>query len=142
MAGCDPEGPGVSGTLHLGEGVTATDFTALHLRAAPDPGVPFDPSAPSFPSAGGDGDSWFFGDEDLSGVTFPHDFSGGEGVGTTPHERWRLFAWLSTSLDGSAPASGEPYGTTTFTIDSCSAQFGDYCTVTEGVTLTIDTIAP
>ncbi len=142
MAGCDPQGPGASGTIHLGEGVKATDFTVLRLRAAPDTGAPFDPSAPSFPSADGDGSTWDPQSEDLSVVTFPHDYTIDEGIGTTPHERWRLFAWLSTSSDGGAPASGEPYGTTAFTIDSCGVGFGDYCSVTEGVDLTINTIAP
>lgn len=138
----DPEGPGASGNISLGEGVTTEGLATLRLSVAPE--APFDPAAPSFPAAGGEGSTWLSSVEDLTTITFPHGYSVSDGVGTTPSERWHLFAWLSASPSResqSQPASGEPYGRATFALDDCG-NFGDYCAVTEGVDITINQIAP
>ncbi|MDC3960457.1 hypothetical protein [Polyangium jinanense] len=143
-AGCvpfgDPEGPGASGNVLLGNGVTAADFTTLRIRAVPDDAQKaFDPAAPVFPAVSGEELPTLH--EELAGLTFPHAYLISEGLGTTTHVHWRLFAWLTKSPDEGAPASGEPFGTTTFDVDSCG-NYGDYCGTTEGTDITIDKTAP
>jgi hypothetical protein len=145
LAGCgDPAGPGASGSISLGTGVSQSGFKALHLRAIPDAGEAFDPVNPQFTaSAPADGPAWDPGIEDLQGMTFPHAYSFGAVLGTTREQHFRLFAWLSADVDTSAdPKSGEPYGTTTFDVGACGVGYGDYCGTTEGVNLTIDQKAP
>jgi hypothetical protein len=139
----DPEGPGAAGNISLGAGVVADGFTTLHVAAVPDDSQKaFDPKAPGFPGTlSSDESGWAPETEALAGMTFPHAYQSGEGLGTTKHEHWRLFVWLSKSSDETAPTSGEPYGTTTFKVDSCGS-YGDYCAVTKGVDITIDKTAP
>jgi hypothetical protein len=138
----DPEPPGASGNIALGEGVTTEGFATLHFRAAP--AAPFDPAAPSFPASGGEGSDWSSSIRDLTDIAFPQEYSVDAGGPTTPSESWQLFAWLSASSDmerPSQPASGEPFGRATFALDDCG-NFGDYCAVTQGVDITINQIAP
>jgi len=140
----DPTGPGAVGRISLGAGVATDGFSTLHLRAVPDDSQKgFTPTMHGFPDAlsSGAGSDWSPQTEDLAGMTFPHAYETGVALGTTKTQHWRLFVWLSKSPDETAPSSGEPYGTTTFEIDSCGS-FGDYCDRTEGVDVTIDKTAP
>ncbi|MGK4003174.1 hypothetical protein WMF31_11165 [Sorangium sp. So ce1036] len=147
-AGCvpfgDPEGPGARGVVSLGEGVSTSELKTLQVRAIPASELPFDDESPQFtrPDLAAD-DRWHALSEPLDGLSFPHPYEIGDVVGTTDHKRWRLLAWLSAGEDAQAdgPESGEPYGTTTFDIDSCG-RHGGYCTVTDGVNVTVDRIAP
>ncbi len=143
-AGCipfgDPAGPGASGNVVLGNGLTADGFTTLRIRALPDDAQePFEPAAPVFPAP--DGEELPTLTEELAFVTFPRAYEIGEALGTTTHAHWRLFAWLAKSADEEAPTSGEPFGTTTFDLDGCDP-YGDYCQTVEGTDITIDEIAP
>lgn len=149
LSGCipfgDPEGPGASGVVSLGDGVGTSGLTTLRVRAIPASGEPFDKNDPQFTAALAPEDGWLTVNERLDGLTFPHPYEVGEAVGTTDKQRWRLFAWLSAAdvdVDSDAPSSGEPYGTITFDVDECGSGFGGYCTVTEGVNVTIDQVAP
>ncbi|WP_155798985.1 hypothetical protein [Sorangium cellulosum] len=149
LAGCpmgDPEGPGARGVVSLGEGVSTSERKTLRVRAVPASDTPFDPDNPQFPGPDLDGDDrWLTHEVSLDGLSFPQPYEIGAVLGTTDHERWRVFAWLSAEeIDeqSDAPRSGEPYGTTTVDIDSCGLSYGGYCTVTEGVDVTIDQTAP
>ncbi len=145
LGGCvpfgDPAGPGASGEISLGAGVETEGFKSLALRATPASDGDFDPTAPSFRDADGEGSGWYESRHDLAEATFPFEYSISETLGTTPHQRWRLFAWLSKGVDESRPASGEPYGTVVFEVEDCGS-FGDYCGVTRTVDLAIDKTAP
>ncbi|WP_437806512.1 hypothetical protein [Sorangium sp. So ce1078] len=148
LSGCipfgDPEGPGASGVVSLGEGVSTSGLTTLRVRAIPASGEPFDSDNPRFTGpALAPEDRWITVNERLDGLTFPHPYQLGMVLGTTDKERWRLFAWLSAAdVDSDAPSSGEPYGTITFDVDECGSGFDGYCTVTEGANVTIDQVAP
>ncbi|KYF53359.1 hypothetical protein BE08_42950 [Sorangium cellulosum] len=150
LSGCipfgDPEGPGASGVVSLGDGVSTSGLTTLRVRAIPASGEPFDEDDPQFtgPAFAAE-DGWLTVNERLDGLTFPHPYEVGDVVGTTDKQRWRLFAWLSAAdvdVDSDAPSSGEPYGTITFDVDECGSGFDGYCTVTKGVNVTIDKVAP
>lgn len=165
LFGCDPGMPGAAGTIELGSGVDASQFANIELRAIPVEGA-FDPENPAFPTQvsdnlyqTGEGPSaaWV-GDlqsqEDgviflqkgqaLSDITFPFEYQlGGDGIGYTELEHWRLFAWLSTNADShlvAAPAAGEPYGVVDWDAKSCG--MSGYCSLQTGVNVTIDKIAP
>lgn len=145
-AGCipfgDPGGPGASGQVSLGSGVDATAFVAMVVHAVPDDAQrPFDPTAPAFPTSVGD--DALYTQEAPTGVTFPHPYEVSESIGTTPHEHWRVFVWLSHSQEAAvpAPASGEPFGTQPFSVDGCGS-YGDFCGVTSGIDVTLDQTAP
>jgi hypothetical protein len=141
----DPGGPGASGQISLAKDVKTDGLATLRLRAAPDSTDTFDPKAPVFPGAGGEGSAWSGVDAgyDLATITFPFDYETSDALGTTPNGHWRLYACLSAaSADPvTEPSSGEPFGTVTFDLDGCGS-YGDYCGVKEGVDLTIDHIAP
>ena len=151
----DPEGPGASGSISLGKGADPSAFKTLKITAIADTGAPFDPAHPVFTAAAtAPSETWGTSNEDLTTVTFPHDYLSGEELGTTEVQRWRLFAWLSAQdeaikrpdlgfNDGAEPfpMSGEPYGTTVFEVDDCGS-FGGFCSVTKGVNLTLDQTAP
>ncbi|WP_437331281.1 hypothetical protein [Sorangium sp. So ce394] len=149
LSGCipfgDPEGPGARGEVSLGEGVSTSGLMTLRVHAVPASDEPFDKDDPRFTGPDLAEGGWITVNEGLDGLTFPHPYEIGSGVGTTDTKRWRLFAWLSAAdvhEDSDAPSSGEPYGTITFDIDDCGASYGGYCTVTEGVDVTIDQVAP
>jgi hypothetical protein len=143
VVGCDPEGAGASGVITLGEGVDASAFRTINVTAIVDTGKPFDPKQPVF-TASEQTDGWLPFRQDLSVTKFPLEYQVSQGVGTTPNEHWRVFAWLTAQdIGGSnAPASAEPYGTATVTIGECGGAFGDYCGVTDGVNITINQTAP
>jgi hypothetical protein len=151
----DPEGPGASGSISLGKGADPSAFKTLKITAIADTGAPFDPARPVFTApASAASETWEASNEDLTTVTFPHDYLSGDALGTTEVQRWRLFAWLSAqpepikrpdlgSNEGAEPfpMSGEPYGTTLFEVDGCGS-FGGFCSVTKGVNLSLDQTAP
>jgi hypothetical protein len=146
LAACDPAGPAASGEIALGKDVDASGFKTLKMRAVVDSGSPFVPLHPVFTGPASAGAEPFpSSNEDLAGLEFPHAYDLGGGIGTIPEERWRLFAWLSTQDQSTsaedAPSSGEPYGTTTFSLSSCGAA-GDFCGTTTGVNVTLDQKAP
>jgi hypothetical protein len=141
----DPEGPGAAGNISLGAGVDASGFQTLVVRAVPDQGDPFDPAHPQFTGSAPDRESaWDADVESLEGATFPHPYQVGAVLGTTSQQRWRVFAWLSASADGSGdgPKTGEPFGTAAFDVDGCGGGYGGYCAVKMGVDLSIDLKAP
>lgn len=165
LMGCDPPMPGVAGTVTLDSGVDASQFKNIELRAVVAEGD-FDPKKPVFPSQvadayqNGEGatSSWVGEMESsekgavllqlgqpLEGMKFPFDYSlGGEGIGYTEEEHWRLFVWLSDNADShldKGPASGEPYGFVDFDAKGCGLG-GGYCGVQEGIDLTVDKTAP
>jgi hypothetical protein len=108
-------------------------------RALADSGGTFDPATVSEPTEEEKG--WGEGSEQLSSITFPHSYELATGVGTTPQQRWRILAWLSTDPEIAPLASGDPFGTAVLTIEPCD-QYGDYCGVTEGVNVTVEAVAP
>jgi len=144
-AGCfgDPEGPGVTGKISLGGGIVTDNFTTMNIKPVPDDAQkPFDPKAPGFPdSLKSDETNWGATTVDFATVKFPYVYETSEVLGTTTHEHWRLFVWLSKTADEVAPTTGEPFGTTTFKIKSCE-QYGDFCTVTKDVNVAIDKMTP
>jgi len=135
LAGCDPGGPGASGTVSLDPAVDVTGALTLELAAFPDPGDGYDPYTP-LPEAG----ELYRRSLDLLDIEFPCDYLIGGGVGTTDSRQWRLLAWLSTAEEPEGLDPGEWFGTTTFTIKKCGSFFGGYCGVRGGVDLTIDTL--
>lgn len=143
--GCfgDPQGPGATGKISLGQGIVTDNFTTMHINVVPDDAQkPFDPKAPGFPdSLKSDVTTWAATTVDFATVTFPYVYEVSDALGTTPHEHWRLFVWLSKSADEAAPTTGEPFGTTAFKIASCE-QYGDFCTVTQNVNVAIDKMTP
>jgi hypothetical protein len=150
VVGCvpfgDPGGPGAEGQISVDPSTAMDGLTTLRLRAAPAESDTFNSKAPVFPAAGGEGSTWFAdgSGQDLATLTFPFDYSVGDALGTTPVQRWRVFAWFSAAASEvtvTAPASGEPYGTATFELDGCGS-YGDYCGTKAGVDLTIDQSAP
>jgi hypothetical protein len=128
--GCDPEGPGASGKISLGAQVNAMDFASLEIRIYPDANESFDPAQmPSaFPATSS---------QTVAQITFPFAYSVGEGPNTSDEPRWRMVAWLTNAAAPERPASGEPFCSAPFELDSCGS-FGDYCAVTGGVDCTIE----
>lgn len=139
----DPEGPGATGKIQLGQGIVTDNITTLHIQVVPDDAQKaFDPKAPGFPnSANTDVPTWGHQAVDFATVTFPYTYTVSDALGTTPHEHWRLFVWLSKTADGAAPITGEAFGTTTFHIKSCEG-YGDFCTITSDVNVAIDKMTP
>jgi hypothetical protein len=131
LCGCDPEGPGASGLVSLAPNVDAKRFSSLELRAYPDASSSFDVAevpadAPARLSLL------------TSEVAFPYRYDIGEGVGTSPQQRWRMVAWLSRAAGTPVgPAPGDPFCTAAFELESCGT-FGDYCAVSGGIDCTIE----
>lgn len=145
LAGCfgDPAGPGVTGKVQLGQGTLTDNMTTMYIKAVPDDAQkPFNLTAPGFPdSLKSDVTGWGHLIVDFAGVKFPYVYETSDALGTTPHEHWRIYAWLSKSADEVAPTSGEPFGTNTFNIKSCEG-YGDFCTTTSDVNIVLDKTAP
>lgn len=80
-------------------------------------------------------------DERRSQARFPLPYSLGAGLGTTPRQRWRVYAWLDAGDGQGAPASGAPYGVAALTLRGCGA-YRDYCGTSEGVDIVLDRRAP
>jgi hypothetical protein len=170
LFGCDPGAPGVVGHAVLAQRIDTAKFENLEMRAmaigdAPD----FDVTAPVFPDrvidtnpemtskgtswvgsleGGGtnEGTSFYQGDLPVKGATFPVEYVlGGQGIGYTSEEHWRLFMWLSEDAENShlekRPASGAPYGVVDFDAAGCG-MMGGYCSYTEGVNVLLDQTAP
>lgn len=140
----DPGGPGASGNVLLGSGITTDSAQTLIVRGVPNTGS-FDPAKPVFDVPPPSGETvWDGVAEPVMGLTFPYAYSVGAVLGTTEQKNWRIFAWLSASTDATAvkaPATGEVFGTTTFSVVSCE-QYGGYCQTTEKVDVTISQTAP
>lgn len=139
----DPGGPGASGNVLLGAGIKTDTAQTLIVRGVPDTGS-FDSAKPVFDVPPPTGErAWDIVTTPAMGLTFPYHYTVGESLGTTEQQRWRVFAWLSASTDAAtkAPASGEAFGTATFSVVSCQ-QYGGYCQTTEGVDVTISQVAP
>ncbi len=141
--GCDPGGPGASGEVSLGPGVEPAGFQTFNIIAAAEAQTPFDPAAPVFPTTlAYESDAAPFPVQDpLAGMTFPSHYQTGQNLGTASQSSWRIFIWLSRSSAESSPSSGEPYGTTPFTVPGCGVA-GGFCGVTTGVDVTIDQTVP
>lgn len=164
LLGCDPGMPGASGNVTLGDGVDPANFQNIEMRALAAEGE-FFPIAPVFPdqisdntyqTGEGEATVWI-GEgstqdtgiiflqrgESLQSKTFPFAYQiGGDGIGYSTEQHWRLFVWLSTNPDShldKAPQSGEPYGVVDFDLPECGS---DYCQVQTGVDLVIDQTAP
>jgi hypothetical protein len=143
--GCDPEGPGASGTITISNNVKREGLTRLRLRAVVRPHDAFTANAPKFPRADAQSLSTNIQLDELQ-TSVHYDF--GEVLGTTPHHRWRLFAWLEQgdseedfAAGSTQPPHGAPYGEADFAVDSCGVG-GDYCGHKGGVDLAIDKVAP
>jgi hypothetical protein len=120
LVGCDPAGPGAEGTISLEGAVEPSQFTTLNVKVYPD-------SASSFSAAAVPDDLERQQSHALDEITFPYRYNVGEALGTTPHPRWRVTAWLSGNGNAVRPTDGEPFCSVAFRLDECSAQFGDYC---------------
>lgn len=136
--GCDPGGPGASGTISLGAGIDHSKFATLAIRIFPDARADFDPAAP-LPAASGGGPQ--ARDEPLSALQFPYRYQLGEPLGTTPDRDWRLVAWLSRAT-GNVPAiaPGDVFCTVRFQIAGCGLFVGGYCGNTDGTDCTLDKV--
>ncbi len=136
LFGCDPGGPGATGTISLAPDITTDGFSTLEIRGTPDDGKPIDFVNP--PAADPD---WSLSlPLDEFGLPFTYDI--GPSIGSTPSEKWRMLAWLSVSGGGDGPKSGEPFGMTAFGLQSCGLILDDYCGKVPEVNFTIDKFAP
>jgi hypothetical protein len=133
-AGCDPAGPGASGTINVGETIDVTAFSTLAVRAFPDPSGSFDPT---LPIASGVEPV----DERLAGLVFPHHYRIGGGIGGTQIADWRLVAWLSRAPEQGAnrPDANDVYCSVRFEVRRESGYYGG---VTDGVDCTIENVVP
>jgi hypothetical protein len=144
VTACNPEGPGASGEVSLGSGVEPAGFQFFNIVATPaDAQSPFNPAAPSFPSASisAASEAPFPVQDPLAGMTFPSPYKTGQSLGTSSQSNWEIFIWFSKSAGEAAPTSGEPYGVTAFTVSGCGLA-GGFCGVTAGVDVTLDQTAP
>ncbi|MEO7327400.1 MAG: hypothetical protein ABI193_02400 [Minicystis sp.] len=170
LFGCDPGAPGVQGQAVLALPIDTAKFQNLEMRAVAMPDAEdFDVTAPVFPDrvietnpssndngslswsgtiedGSNEGTSFYQGDMAVKGATFPAEYVlGGEGIGYTSEEHWRLFVWLSEDAESShlekRPAGGAPYGVIDFDAAGCG-MIGGYCGSTAGVNVLIDQIAP
>lgn len=132
----DPGGPGAAGSVSLAAELDPAAFLTLTVRAFPDEGRDFDPTAPM--PAGGLERS-----ETLADLHFPYRYEVSDAPGTTDRRQWRMVAWLShrKRLDDQAIEASDPFCTTRFTIKSCGS-YGGYCGVSNGVDCTLKPRAP
>lgn len=168
LFGCQSAMPGAAGHVELGDGVDATKFRTLEIRAM----VANDGSSlaeAKMPTAVAE-DIYLYGtkaapiwlgetqrdeegvvflqlDASLTTVRFPHYFkaNGRGGTGFTTEQRWRLFAWLSNEDDSQlevAPPSGSPYGVADYEALDCGMNGDGFCGVSQGVDVTLDRTAP
>jgi len=77
LAGCDPGGPGASGTVTLGAGVDPAAFAILELRAFAPAGATYAPATNDIAGQPG----LFRKSIPLAGITFPCDYELGGGLG-------------------------------------------------------------
>jgi hypothetical protein len=130
LLGCDPQGAGASGVIELGAGIDPRSFAWLEIRAYPDDNDAF--AADRIPLDGPVRDS-----RPTTEVSFPYSYEVGEGVGTTPHEHWRMTSWLSND-SAARPKSGEPFCSVRFDVEPCGGQYGDFCGVSNDVSCTLE----
>ncbi len=130
LGACDPAGPGASGTIRVAPSVPVAKFTTLEIRTYADQNPTFDvkdipsesPSRVELP---------------LATTSFPFQYNAGEALGTTEQAQWRMTAWLSSDDAAVAPKADDPQCSVAFSLNKCSAQFGDYCGDTANVNCTI-----
>lgn len=137
--GCDPIGPGASGVVRLGEGVTAEGFETLEVRIFPATKKDWT-IADGVPAEG----ELHIQRYRLAGLSFPTVYEVSSGVGVSDEQTWRLLVWLSKEPIAGAPskpATGDPWGNRTFELLPCQG-FGGYCNVTSGVDVTLDQAVP
>ena len=132
----DPGGPGATGTISLAAKLDPAAFQTLVVRAFPDDGPAFDPTA----SASSDA---LERSEPLTDIHFPYRYKVAEALGTTDKREWRMVAWLSHGkhFDEQRLEAKDPFCTARFTIDSCGS-YGGFCGVSGGVDCTLTPRAP
>jgi hypothetical protein len=130
-AACDPEAPGATGSVTLAPGVDATAFQTLALRTFANESGPYDLSQPIPANAERDYVA-------AAGLTFPHHYSVGGGIGSSLIGDWQLVAWLShrtpselNQADGFDP--GDALCSVAYHVRGCGAGTRGYCGVTAGV---------
>jgi hypothetical protein len=137
ISACDPEGPGATGNVYLGEGIQSDGYLTLEIRVFPDQNDALNLSDPSQ----GDG---FGVSISHDNVTFPYNYRVGETIGSTDFQNWRVVAWLAKTSDNQWIQSGEHYGTTRFEVQKCGGGGGnvdDFCGKTEDVDIIIDQLS-
>ena len=130
LAGCDRAAPAAFGTVALGAGVEASNFSSLQLRAYHDTG--FNPTQV-------DGEDSNTQAVPLSTITFPYRYNLGGAVGTSESSRWRFTAWLAQDADATVIEPGDVYCSQVFDLRSCGAS-GGYCGNIGGVDCTLETV--
>jgi hypothetical protein len=132
----DPEGPGAQGKILLPNEVSLTGFKSLRIVGFPDAEASFDPKSTLAESEFG-----WSEERTLSDVEFPYSYQVGDVLGTTPHQHYRLVAWLSKNSEAKQLESGDRFCSVRFRISSC-AQYGDFCGVTNGVNCSLSEVVP
>jgi hypothetical protein len=130
-AGCDPEAPGASGTMSLGSGVDATTFQTLEIRTFADTSDLYDQSQPIPSDADRD-------TKPVAGITFPHRYLVGGGIGSSNVGTWRLVAWLSHRALADADQAtnfdpGDAFCSVPYRVQGCGVGLDGYCGVTGAV---------
>lgn len=133
---CEFAGPGATGTVSVGSTVTAASYNSFCMVVFADPQNQFTSSKLNFITSSG-----FYTNPCLptNSITFPYHYEIGPLLGQSDVSDWKVIAWF-TNTSYSSIVTGDAYGFKPFKIKSCWKNI--YCSKTENVNFTINTIAP